>query len=64
MDILEIATVIRKKRDAFGLSQSDLSFRTGLHIRSIHNVESGKGNPSINTLIKLCEVLDLQIIIR
>ncbi|MFN7312561.1 MAG: helix-turn-helix domain-containing protein [Bacteroidota bacterium] len=64
MDAEEIAVIIRKQRDALGITQQDLAFRSGVHLRSIANLEGGKGNPSLDTLIKVAEVLKLEIIIR
>ncbi len=64
MDISEIALVIRKKRDLMGITQQDLAFRSGIHLRSINNIEGGKGNPSLDTLLKIAEVLKLEVIVR
>ncbi len=64
MDISEIALVIRKKRDQMGITQQDLAFRSGVHLRSINNIEGGKGNPSLETLLKIAEVLKLEVIVR
>jgi transcriptional regulator with XRE-family HTH domain len=64
MDISEIALVIRKKRDLMGITQQDLAFRSGVHLRSINNIEGGKGNPSLDTLLKIAEVLKLEVIVR
>lgn len=64
MDNSEIALVIRKKRDLMGITQQDLAFRSGIHLRSINNIEGGKGNPSLDTLLKIAEVLKLEVIVR
>jgi transcriptional regulator with XRE-family HTH domain len=64
MDISEIALVVRKKRDLMGITQQDLAFRSGVHLRSINNIEGGKGNPSLDTLLKIAEVLKLEVIVR
>jgi transcriptional regulator with XRE-family HTH domain len=64
MDISEISVVIRKKRDLMGITQQDLAVRSGVHLRSINNIEGGKGNPSLDTLLKIAEVLKLEVIVR
>ena len=51
MNIEEIAIVIRKKRDLLNITQQDLATRSGVHLRSINNLEGGKGNPSLETLL-------------
>ncbi|MBP9186697.1 MAG: helix-turn-helix transcriptional regulator [Bacteroidia bacterium] len=64
MNIEEIAIVIRKKRDLLNITQQDLATRSGVHLRSINNLEGGKGNPSLDTLLKIAEVLKLELIVR
>ncbi len=64
MNVSDIALVVRKKRDALGLTRQDLAFRSGVHLRSINNLEGGKGNPSLDTLLKVAEVLKLELIVR
>lgn len=64
MDTSEISVVIRKKRDLMGITQQDLAVRSGVHLRSINNIEGGKGNPSLDTLFKIAEVLKLEVIVR
>lgn len=64
MTIEDVALVIRKRRDALGITQQDLAFRSGVHLRSINNLESGKGNPSLDTLLKVAEVLKLELLVR
>lgn len=64
MNITEISVVIRKKRNQMGITQQDLASRSGVHLRSINNLEGGKGNPSLDTLLKIAEVLKLELIVR
>ncbi|MBW7846098.1 MAG: helix-turn-helix transcriptional regulator [Bacteroidia bacterium] len=59
-----IALIIRKRRDALGYSQKELAEKSGVHLRSINNIESGKGNPSLDTLLKIVEVLRLELLVR
>lgn len=46
------------------LSQKQLSEQSGVSVPSISNIESGKGDPKINTLQKLATVLDFGIRIK
>jgi transcriptional regulator with XRE-family HTH domain len=64
MNSLEISIIIRKKRDQIGITQQDLADRSGIHLRSINNIEGGKSNPSLDTLLKIAEVLKLEVIVR
>lgn len=56
--------IIKERRTLLGLTQQDLSDYTGLSIRFIKSIEAGKGNPSIETLSKMTEVLGLEIVIK
>lgn len=53
--------LIKERRNLLGLTQQDLADYTGLSLRIIKSIESGKGNPSIGTLDKIAEVLGLEI---
>lgn len=53
--------LIKERRNLLGLTQQDLADYTGLSLRIIKSIESGKGNPSICTLDKIAEVLGLEI---
>ncbi len=64
MQLEDIVFVMRRRREELGLTQIELSERSGVHLRSINNLESGTGNPSLETLNKLTEVLKLEIIVR
>ena len=56
-----IGHVLRKRRELLGLLQPQLAAISGVSIRTIQLVEMGKGNPSLETLIKLADLLGLQI---
>ena len=56
--------IIKERRAILGLTQQDLSDFTGLSIRFIKSVEIGKGNPSVQSLTKIAEVLGLEIVLK
>lgn len=55
----DIARLILERRKKLGLSQQDLSEISGVSIRTIISVESGKSNPSVNVLSKMIKPLGL-----
>lgn len=61
---MDIHSIIRERRDLLGLTQQDLADYTGLSLRIIKSIESGKGNPSLSTLTKIAEVLGLELILK
>jgi len=44
-----------------GVSQIDLARLSGLSLHSVSDIETGKGNPTLDSLIKLLNVLGLVI---
>jgi transcriptional regulator with XRE-family HTH domain len=57
----DIGCLLRKRRELLGLLQPQLAAISGVSVRTIQLVEMGKGNPSLDTLIKLADPLGLQI---
>ncbi len=64
--LCEIGQRIRKARNNKKLSQEDLAFKAGLSTCSISDIELGKTNLGVLTLIKIIEALDVSadIILR
>lgn len=56
----DIGEIIKKKRNAMGLSRDKLASKTGITPKSIISVESGS-LPSTRTLLKLLDALDLEM---
>ena len=63
MNLSQLGNVIRENRLIKNLSQEQLSKHSDVTIKSIHSIELGKGNPSMKTLSKLLQILDLEFII-
>ncbi len=61
MTVVEIGQSITHRRKELKLRQDDLAEMSGVTVRTIYNIEEGKGNPSLNTLSKLCDILGLEI---
>jgi y4mF family transcriptional regulator len=61
MILIEIGQTIRKRRKFLGIMQKDLSEITGISLRSLIDIETGKGNPSINQLNKILDALGLTL---
>ena len=64
MDIKEIGKIIRERRVFLNVKQEDLAEISGVAIKTIYAIESGKANPSAQTLIKLLQVLGMEINIQ
>ncbi len=56
---LQELSVLRRKE--LNIKQEELSGLTGIAIRTIRDIEKGKGNPSLETIEKLMGVLGIQL---
>jgi len=53
--------VLRRLRNESGISQEELGNRAGLHRTYISQLERGLKSPTLNTLYKICVVLDVEL---
>ncbi|MDL2227961.1 helix-turn-helix transcriptional regulator [Bacteroidales bacterium OttesenSCG-928-K03] len=58
---MKINELIKDRRNTLKISQSDLAEITGLGLRTVRLIESGKANPSLSTLEKLVDALGMDI---
>jgi y4mF family transcriptional regulator len=63
MDIKEIAETIRERRRFLKITQEDLADISGVSERTLRDIEKGLANPELESLMKLCEVLGLELTI-
>ena len=56
---MNIGNAIKQARSHFGLSQVELSERTGISQTSISQIESGVKNPSKRSIKKICDTLEI-----
>jgi transcriptional regulator with XRE-family HTH domain len=61
MYFTSIIETIKSRRDSLQVTQETLSELSGVAIGALKKFESGKGNPTLMTLQKLCDVLGLEI---
>jgi transcriptional regulator with XRE-family HTH domain len=54
-----IATALRRERRRAGLSLTEVARRAGLAKSTLSQLESGAGNPSVETLWSICVALDI-----
>ena len=61
---MDIGKVIKERRDLLGISQQDLADYSGVGISTIKDVERGVGNPSLQTLGKILDVVGMEIVLQ
>lgn len=59
--MIKLGDAIRQRRQILGLSQTQLADLSSISSRTIQLVEQGKGNPSLETLIKLIDIVGLRL---
>lgn len=57
----EIAIKVKERRTILHLDQKDLAELSGVSLRTIIQIENSAGNPSLNTLQKLAEILGMEV---
>jgi transcriptional regulator with XRE-family HTH domain len=55
---------LRERREMLQVTQEMLSDLTGLGLRTIKEMESGKGNPTLKTVQRIAEVLGMELDIK
>jgi len=61
MHYLNIYKEIKVRRSLLGITQQDLADISGVGLRTIKEIETNKGNPSVGTLSKILEVLGMEL---
>lgn len=61
MHFQEIIKTIKERRDALQVTQETLAQLSGVGLRTLKQFESGKGNPTLQTVQKLADVLGLEL---
>lgn len=57
----QIGIIIKERRKELGINQQELADLACVGINSLVAIERGKGNPSLKTLLRILDVLGLEI---
>ncbi len=61
---MHLGKIIKERRAVLGISQQDLSDYSGVGISTVKDLERGVGNPSIETLQKILDVVGLEMVLQ
>ncbi|TDB61368.1 helix-turn-helix domain-containing protein [Arundinibacter roseus] len=64
MHFTEIIKQIKERRQVLQVTQETLAELSGVGLRTLKKFESGKGNPTLQTLQKVADVLGLEISLK
>ncbi len=59
---LAIASRLRERRVALDLTLSQVAERSGLSIPYVSNLELARGNPTIKSLVAICQALEIPFV--
>lgn len=60
----DLISIIKARREMLQVTQDTLAELSGVGLRTLKQFESGKGNPTLMTLQKICDVLGLEICLK
>lgn len=52
---------LKARREQLGVTQEQLAELAAVALRTVKALDSGKGNPTVSTLIKLADVLGMEL---
>lgn len=61
MHLNELSQIVRERRKSLEITQEDLAELSGIGLRTLKSIETGKTNPTFETVNKIAEVLGLQL---
>ncbi len=61
MHLKELIETLKKRRELLGVTQEHLAELSGVGLRTLKAFESGKSNPTYETLNKLAQVLGMEL---
>ena len=61
---MDIGNTIKERRALLGISQQDLADYSGVGISTVKDLERGVGNPSMETLRKLLDVVGMEMVLQ
>lgn len=64
MNVEETGKLIRERRRILGVDQRTAAELSGVSVHTLSDIESGKGNPSVNVLAAVLDALGLELRIR
>lgn len=64
MHFENLINTIKKRREDLKVNQENLAKLSGVGLRTLKQFESGKGNPTLQTIQKIAEVLGLELCLK
>ena len=59
--MIDYRLILKRKREALGLSQHQLARRLNLTQTFLSEIERGRKNPSLEQFFRICEALEIKV---
>jgi len=64
MHFEDLINTIKERRENLKVNQEHLAKLSGVGLRTLKQFESGKGNPTLQTIRKIADVLGLEVCLK
>ena len=64
LHLLSVIDQIKERREMLNITQEVLADLSGIGLRTIKQLEAGKGNPTYKTLQEIADVLGLELVLQ
>lgn len=64
MHFSDLIETIKERREVLQITQEELADLSGVGLRTLKQLESGKGNPTLSTLRKVSDVLGMEVCLK
>lgn len=64
MHFTDLFKTIKNRRESLRVTQEQLAELSGVGLRTLKQMESGKGNPTLLTLQKVADVLGMEVCLK
>lgn len=64
MHFENIVKTIKERREMMNVTQETVAELSGVGLRTLKQLERGKGNPTLSTLQKIADVLGMEVELR
>ena len=58
---MELMDIMKQRREILSLTQQDLAEMAQVGLATIKDIERGKGNPALNTVKRILDLLGIEI---
>lgn len=58
---MDLKVIMKQRREFLNITQQDLAEMAQVGLATVKDIERGKGNPSLSTIVKILDILGMEI---